>query len=125
MKGLMINKQDVRIGVYDSTNNELIQASVERLLFCETGTMVGALNNGSRILDYFYEGASEATALAIIEEVKNLIKYNEPRIVLDAVGVNIVPADGADGLIILLKYHSVQNPDRKELIEFIKVRKIS
>jgi len=125
MKGLIITGQDVRMGAYDNSTNELINASLERLIFCETNAMVGSLDNGSRVLDYFYDKADSSTALAIMDEIKNLIKYNEPRIVLDAIGVNIVPSEGAAGLIIILKYHSIENPNKSEYVKFIKIRTLT
>lgn len=124
MKGLIINNQSVKIGEYSSTNQELLHASLERLFFVEIGTQLGSLDQGSRIIDYFYEPATENTALAIMDEVEFLITTYEVRMVLEAVGVDIVPAAGATGLIIMVRYHLPENPDKVEYLEFVKVRTI-
>lgn len=101
MQGLIITPTDIRV----ATDADLINAALERLFFLELGTSIGTMTRGSRILDYLDEAADETTAVAILEEAANLIKYFEPRIVLDAIGCDITPDGGAVGVIVYVRWY--------------------
>ncbi len=105
MQGLIVNNSTVKIG----QDAELIHASLERLLFAETGCIIGALNKGSRIPDYLGEPGNEATALGIMDEAKTLISVFEPRIVLEAIAIDITPTESTVGVILYLKWHFISN----------------
>ena len=124
MKGLVITDNNLEIKTFSGTDRSLIEASIERLLFLELGGIMGALTIGSRILDYFFELATAKNAQAIMEEVKFLVTNFEPRIILNAVGINLIPEQGTIGILILLNYSLVENPDKKYIVEYQKVRTI-
>lgn len=101
MQGLILTENDIKI----AANEVLMHATLERLLFTELGTSVNGLNKGSRILDYLDEGAVEKTAIAVIQEATDLVQNYEPRIILEAVGCDIVPDGATVGIIIYLAWH--------------------
>lgn len=64
---------DIRIGANVAHDADSIHASLERLLFIGVSQQIGALDRGSRILEYFFESDDEPTAVAISDEVRDLI----------------------------------------------------
>ena len=63
----------IKDGVAIFTDKDAIHNYLERLLFIGVGEQIGALDRGSRVLEYFYEDDDEATAVAISSEIRDLI----------------------------------------------------
>lgn len=119
MKGLILNQN--KIGV--ASNADLLNARLERLFFMPIGEMIGNLDVGSRILDYFHEGDTVENAQAILSEVKLLVQIFEPAIFLTKTLVKFVPTTGgAIGLIIELEAQWIDTDTDPLNLKFIRVK---
>lgn len=116
MMGISLNN-DLEI----KSENDLIHSSIERLFFGEIESMIGGLNKGSRLLDYMYEPLNEKTAVAILNECRDLIDNYEPRIELQTINVEIIEGPAENGLIIHLEFNKIQTPD---IIEDLTITKV-
>jgi hypothetical protein len=100
VKGLTIQK-----------DSNLFASRMERLFFTPIGESIGNLERGSRIPDFFWEGATEENAQAILREVKFLLQAFEKEIIPSKIFVKFVTPDSINGngwsntaLVIIIEY---------------------
>ena len=106
-----------------ATDYDLLQSSLERLLFVELGTQVGALDQGSRIPRYFWEAADARAAMAILAEAKALIMRCESRIKLTGVGVELQTLDNKAAIVLTIKFYWANDGTQtNQDMKFVKVR---
>ena len=102
MKGINLYAED---GPKISEGGALYNVALERLLFQGLNEVPGFLGVGSRLLEYFWEPATQRTASKIIEEIKYMVKTYEKRVTLKSVSVHIINQDTSDrGVQIDLEY---------------------
>ena len=102
MKGFSIED-----GMFKLVDGEAMVASrLKRLIMSPIDSQIGFINQGSRLMDYFHQKPTQATVLAILNEVKNLIKAYERNINLKSISAKIsTPSNyGANELDITLQY---------------------
>lgn len=68
---------------------EQINHDLERLLFIDPSEAIGNLDKGSFLTRYFFEPINEETMQAVIDEIANVIKTYEPRIILKDLKVHV------------------------------------
>lgn len=119
-QGLIITSNDIKI----AKDKELIHNSLERLLFSETLSNIGFLDKGSRILDYLHERVTFNEVIAIIREIKDLIRSYEPRIILDSVGAKIIPNESIIMIEVYLEFHFVDTPEEREIVAISKIKEV-
>lgn len=90
-----------------------VHMAMERLLSIDTEEMVGALNQGTRIRDYIHETITDADILGILNEITNTIKYNMPMLVLEGVGVEVIPTKSIIGIVVTVEYRFMNNVQEK------------
>ena len=120
MKGLFLNSNGIGI----ANDENLLAARLERLFFSEIGESHGYLEEGSRILDYFYEGDTVDNARSILTEVKILLSVYESNFIPEYMRVDfqIVGNGGSAALIISIEGYFLNNENELYNIELIKVK---
>lgn len=89
MRGFII--QDGMVKLVEGS--DLFHARMKRLFFTPINSMIGYLGKGSRVLSYFWEGATTATARNILTEVKLLVSAYELGTSLKGIGVRLSPIE--------------------------------
>jgi phage baseplate assembly protein W len=121
MKGVSLTKTATEI-VHDA---DLINRNLERLFFIGLDDMIGRLDDGSRLLDYFDEPICAATAKAMIDEVNTLIKLYETRIEVESVAIDLTADDEANQQVtIYLTWHKLETPETSNLTTINKIYSI-
>ena len=80
---------------------------LKRLLMTPISSMYGFINKGSRVLNYFHKKVTQETVLAMMSEIKILIKVYEKNISLHKLGVRIFTPENyaSEALEIELEYN--------------------
>lgn len=118
MQGLSL-KNSVEI----KKDGDLIQDRLERLFFIGYDEIPGFMNNGSKIMDYFYEPADQKTVNNILFEVKRLLTLYEPDIILEYVEAGFVPLQTEEIMLVIgLQFHLAYDPNESKNVQLSKVR---
>ena len=108
MNGLIITPETTTI----AKDSSYIHARLERLFFSSMGDTIGFPNDGSKIMNYFWEPADGITAKAILTEVKRLVSTYEPDIILESITSGFWPvlASNEVQLIIEIRFYLKDSP---------------
>jgi len=74
--------------------NDAVHFRLKRLFLTPISSVYGFMNKGSRILNYFHDKAKQETVLAILTEIKVLIKLYEKNISLKSLGARVYNKTG-------------------------------
>ncbi len=96
MKGFVV--QDGMFRLVDG--KDLMHARMKRLLFTPISSMVGFIGKGSRVLNYFWEGATKQSAASILTEVKLLVSAYMREVRLKTVGISIKTPENSAGAML-------------------------
>ena len=122
MLGIGLDSNGLKI----KSDIDLLHSRLERLFFLPIEDQIGALETGSRILDYFWEEDSVENAKAILTEVKFLLATYEPNIVPLNILVKFVPLNedslGGSALVIELSAYFVDDEEQEINVSLIKVK---
>jgi len=88
------------------SGDELFHARMKRLLFTPINSAIGFLNKGSRVMNYFWEGATAQVAQAILSEVKILVSVYEKSAKLLTIGVRMFTpeSNGAQEVEVTMEF---------------------
>lgn len=119
MQGLNI-KNSIEI----SHDNDYYFNLLERLFFIGENEIPGSFEDGSKIMDYFWEDATTTTARGIIFEVKRLITKYVTDLNLLSVSSGIIPINDSKELLLIIEieYSLRNNPSTKNSLSFTKIR---
>ncbi len=103
MKGFIIKNGFFKLG----NAQETASARLERLIKTPINSMYGYLDEGSRVLEYFYLKSNGATCNSILTEIKMLVRAYETGLTLTSLGVTISTPEksAADLLSISMEYN--------------------
>jgi len=118
MLGLTLNKN----GLKTASDINLLSARLERLFFTQVGTAIGFLDNGSRILDYFWEGDTPENAKGILSEVKFLLMAHETSFVPIDILVKFIAIDGYTALLIEINGSFEEELGEIVNLKFVKIK---
>jgi len=96
MQGLIL-KNGINIGI----GTDYLYDRLERLLFINTNEILGFYEDGSQLLDFFWEPATPTTARALIFEVKRLLSKYEPTLDIVAISAGLFPDDKGEMLMMI------------------------
>lgn len=106
-----------------ASNKDLIRSRLERLFFESTGDQIGALDRGSRILEYFHDGDTLENAQGILGEVKHMLMAYEPNIIPLSIVVNFRPTDSGGAIALMISIDCYWVDDSTEFnVNFIKIK---
>ena len=94
---------------------DMVHARLNRLFKTPISSLYGFINKGSRVLNYFNEKASKENVLAVITEVKMLIRMYEKNIQLKQIGARMFePEDnkGNSALEVFVEYDVMGRRDK-------------
>ncbi len=97
---------------------------LERLFFIGENEIPGSFEDGSRIMDYFWEDATSTTVKGIIFEVKRLITKYVTDLNLLSVSAGIIPMNNSKELLLIIEieYSLKNSPTIKDDLSFTKIR---
>jgi hypothetical protein len=103
VKGFIIKNGFFKLG----NAQETASARLERLIKTPINSMYGYLDEGSRVLEYFYLKSNGATCNSILTEIKMLVRAYETGLTLTSLGVTISTPEksAADLLSISMEYN--------------------
>lgn len=117
MQGLSL-KDSVKI----KYEKEYLYDRLERLFFIRS-ELPGRMNDGSNIMNYFWQPADSITVSEIIFEVKRLMLQYEPALNVTAVSAGFLPVNGIELMLVIeVEYTLVNDPLDTEVLTFIKIR---
>jgi len=96
MQGLIL-KNGISIGI----ETDYLYDRLERLFFINTNEILGFYEDGSQILDFFWEPATPTTVRAIVFEVKRLLYKYEPTLDITAINSGLFPDEGGEMLMMI------------------------
>jgi len=101
---------------------EYLYDRLERLFFVSK-EIPGRLNEGSQIMDFFWEPADETTIQRIIFEIKRLIYKYERNLGVNSISAGFIPTTDKELMLVIeIEYSLKASPDKKENLSFIKIR---
>ena len=119
MFGLALDSNGLKI----AKDVTLLHSRLERLFFTTIGDQIGYLDQGSRVLDYFWEGATIENAQAILFEVKTLLKMYEPNLIPISMMVTFSPVIASSmALFIDLEFYWKDNENLSYSVSLVKVK---
>jgi len=117
MQGLSL-KESIQIK-YDK---EYIYDRLERLFFIDS-EIPGRFEDGSKIMEFFWEPADSETIRNIIFEVKRLIYRYEKNLNVTAISAGFIPINGTELILLIeIEYTLKIDPNAKEVLTFSKIR---
>jgi hypothetical protein len=103
-------------------DKEYLYDRLERLFFV-SNEIPGRLNEGSQIMDFFWEPADETTIQRIIFEIKRLIYKYERNLGVNSISAGFIPTTDKELMLVIeIEYSLKVSPDKKENLSFIKIR---
>ena len=86
------------------TEGSSLHEQIEHVLTTPMMDMIGNLDKGTRIQDYFHEPATVDTAAGLANECMLLLSLYMPYITVLQLQVELVEENGAGGAIILIEF---------------------
>lgn len=117
MQGLSL-KNSIEIKYY----NQYLLDRLERLFFIRN-ELPGRMEDGSNIMDFFWQPADETTVNEIIFEIKRLIYKYETNLILTSVSAGFLPVNGVELILVIeIEYKLRNNPEISDSLTFMKIR---
>lgn len=99
-----------------------IQDRLERLFFTPPSDIPGFFDDGSQIMDLFWEPAVPETARALLFEVKRLVTKYEPTINLISILAGLFPTDNDEVILMIELMFTMKGEVEIQKIRLSKLR---
>jgi phage baseplate assembly protein W len=106
-----VTKQLARVTDVDS-----VAQSIRQLVLTNLGERPFQPNLGSDVKASLFEPADQITATRIVESVRNVVEYSEPRAQLIDVEVTLGPNDNAMVVTIIFSIINSREPQRLDIL---------